>query len=342
MAAKLQTHEQGTGATCAPLITPVGPWVHGVAGILGGSISMALFYPLDFLRTRRHLYKGGGNFSLRSARQILREEGLRGMYSGLTVSMFSYSVAWGLYLLTFRTAQQKLFCFEDKTHSTTENTRSGSSNALRDFLSACVASVITGVVITPMNLLKTRRQLHEMKSYDKPRGVFSGIRSIIKKEGYSSLIRAVGPQILLTGSTTIQVSLYEGMKHGVFLDETHPLLMEVVVASALSKATASAVCNPLEVVRTRLQDVRHRSVKGYNSMWGAFCTIWRTEGFCGLYRGLPVNICRVIPTTVMTVVVYEEVILALSSSAHWEIKFLLNKTVFDSDLGDWIDISPRE
>ncbi|RNF26619.1 mitochondrial carrier protein [Trypanosoma conorhini] len=256
--------------------------------------------------------------------------------------MFAYGVAWGLYLLTFRAAQQKLFNSENKTASATGNSQSSSGKTLRDFLSACVAAVITGIVITPLNLLKTRRQLYEMDTYGKPRGVFGGIRNIVKREGFSSLLRALGPQILLTGGTTIQVSLYETLKRGFFQDETHPSFIEVVAASAASKAAASAICNPLEVVRTRLQDLHHRSLKGYDSMWGAFSTIWRTEGIRGLYRGLHVNLCRVIPTTVATVVLYEEFLLAFSSFDHWKINFPLTEASFDIDPGDWIDTSPME
>ncbi|KAH9601746.1 Mitochondrial substrate/solute carrier [Trypanosoma melophagium] len=293
---------------------PVGPLMHGAAGMLGGCISTALFYPLDFLRTRTHTYKGGNLFPLQSARQIIKEEGITGMYRGITVSIFSHSLGWGMYLMAFRTAQQKLFG-PIKTENgiigtlASENTYKGS--AICDFLSACIAAVITGTIVTPFHIIKTRRQLYDVRSYHKPRGFFSSLKAMVSGEGLSSLFRGVGPQILLTGSTTIQVTLYEGIKREIFSDNNNPSTAEVAIASAISKATASTICNPLEVVRTRLQDKRNRSLVEYRSMSSALCTIWHTEGVLGLYRGLPVNICRVIPSTVMAFILYEKCLSAL-------------------------------
>ncbi|ORC92130.1 putative mitochondrial carrier protein [Trypanosoma theileri] len=301
---------------------PIGPLMHGAAGVLGGSIATAIFYPLDFLRTRMHTYRGGNTYPLRSARQIIREEGLTGVYRGITVSIISHSLGWGMYLMTFRTAQQKFFGPLEKNlikNDTLSDKDTHKGSATCDFMSACVASIITGTMITPLNMIKTRRQLYDVRTYHKPRGFFSGLKAIVTTEGLSTLFRGVGPQILLTGSTTIQVTLYEGIKREIFSDNNNPTSLEVALASAVSKATASTICNPLEVVRTRLQDKRNRSLFEYRSMSAALCTIWRTEGVLGLYRGLPVNICRVIPSTVMAFVLYEKclaAVVALNSMAR--------------------------
>ncbi|KEG12360.1 putative mitochondrial carrier protein [Trypanosoma grayi] len=315
MAAPQRSHDGQQLAAAKRVEEPVGPLVHGAAGILGGCTSTALFYPLDFLRTRMHIYKGGNTFPLRSARQIVQEEGVRGMYRGITVAMVTHSIGWGLYLTAFRAAQQRLQSIEEGVKTpliaTEGGTNSSGGSATRDFLSACFAAVVTGTIITPLNLLKTRRQLYDVKHYHKPRGFIGGVKAIVKKEGLLSLLRGVGPQILLTGSTTIQVTLYEGIKREAFKDSENPSTMEVALASALSKAAASTICNPLEVVRTRLQDKRNQPLQEYSSMGAAFRTIWRTEGMLGLYRGLPVNICRVVPTTVMAFVLYEKFLAAM-------------------------------
>lgn len=48
------------------------PWMHGMAGVLGGAIAMSMFYPLDFLRTRMHtLHQGSRARPLRSASEII-------------------------------------------------------------------------------------------------------------------------------------------------------------------------------------------------------------------------------------------------------------------------------
>lgn len=319
---------------------PVTPWVHGLAGVVGSSISMALFYPLDFFRTRMHVHKDGNRHPLRSAKEILRAEGVRGVYRGVTLAVVSYSLAWGSYLLTFRMAQQNLFPAKQETMASLTDKGDISRNVMRDFFSACVASLITGSLVTPFYFLKTRRQLHDMGKYGEPRDIVTGLKAHVKREGFLSLMRGVGPQILLTGSTTVQVTLYEELKRKTFKDSENPSFMEVAFASAVSRATASTICNPLEVVRTRLQDKRSCFLREYSSMWTAFCTIWRTEGVSGLYRGLPVNICRVIPTTVMTVVIYEKFILAALALSAMEKSFPRIEVEAVNDLDTWMGASP--
>lgn len=299
------------------------PWMHGAAGILGGSLAMITFYPLDFLRTRMHtLHQGSRTLPLRSAGEIVRQEGLRGMYRGITVSVLSHSLGWGAYLLTFRSAQdniEKLMEQHDaKVREAAADVRNcftfdryvGASS--RDFAAACVAATVTGAMITPLHVIKTRRQL-----CDRVHGGgmdADSLRGIVRNEGWRSMFRGLGPQILLTGNTTVQVTIYEWFRRNTFTNPEDPSSLQVAVASAISKAVACALFNPLEVVRTRLQDQRNRMNSGYRGMAAGLHTIWRTEGLAGMYRGLPVNILRVIPSTVMAFVLYEKCLWLIRSS----------------------------
>lgn len=271
---------------------PPVPWMHGAAGITSGALSMTLFYPLDFLRTRLHTYDGTNKGALRGVQQIIREEGFRGMYRGVKVAVGSHSVGWGMYLTFFRTAQGNIAAVR------------GRQSSLGDFLAACIAATFTSVAVTPLNLLKTRTQLHDSQKRP-PKGIFRGLKFIIQSEGWRSLFRGVGPQLLLSSHTTIQVALYECIKREVF-DQQDLTIVGVAVASAVSKSVASAFCNPLEVCRTRLQDKANLGKVGYTSMKNGFSTIWRNEGVRGLYRGLGMNICRVVPTTVIAFILYEK------------------------------------
>ncbi|KPA86378.1 putative mitochondrial mitochondrial carrier protein [Leptomonas pyrrhocoris] len=294
------------------------PWMHGAAGVLGGSAAMMLFYPLDFLRTRMHtLHQGSRTMPLRSAGEIVRQEGLRGMYKGIGVSVVSHSLGWGLYLLTFRSAQQHVTELLGDRLSNSVLEASG-----RDFLSACIAATITGTVITPLHVLKTRRQLFDGQrmvngkpAQPLPSGL-GGVRAIVQREGWTAMFRGLGPQIVLTSNTTIQVTIYEWFRRNCFTNHEDPSPLQVALASAFSKAVACCVFNPLEVVRTRLQDQRNHGSREYASMWVGLQTIWRSEGLLGMYRGLPVNVARVIPSTVMAFVLYEKCLWAIRTTSQ--------------------------
>ena len=275
---------------------PPVPWMHGFAGILGGSISMTLFYPLDILRTRMHTYDDRKRHKpLDDLRSLWKQEGMKGMYKGVKVAVVAHSVGWGLYLTFFRFVQQNIAAANGGTHT-----------SMGDFAAACCAATATATMVTPLNLVKTRTQLAKGVIPDSERGFGKTLRRVVAQEGWRSLFRGVGPQILLASHTTIQVALYEFLKRRLWGDHAEAPMMGVACASGFSKAIAATVCNPLEVVRTRLQDKANREKPEYRSMKHAFRHIWQNEGMSGLYRGIGVNVCRVVPTTVVAFVCYEK------------------------------------
>lgn len=301
------------------LDSPPVPWMHGAAGVMGGAFSMTLFYPLDLIRTRLHAAQTSRTRDgLRSIHAMVKENGVKSLFQGVRVAVLAHSIGWGTYLTLFRTVQQAL-------------ARQYGSNSLGDFVAACAAAVTTAILVTPLNVLKTRAQL-KSKSPDaasaaplaagtkianphtsgidgksKKSGVFRALRNIVKHEGAAGLFRGAGPQILLSMHTTIQVGLYEVIKRHMGWDHQNspPPALGIAWASAASKAFASAVCNPLEVCRTRLQDRKNVNDPAYASMGTCFRTIYRNDGVKGLYRGVFVNVCRVVPTTVVAFVAYE-------------------------------------
>lgn len=269
---------------------------------MGGSLAMIAFYPLDFLRTRMHIQQQGSSRhvdSLRSARDIIQQDGFRGVYKGMSVSVLSHSLGWGAYLLFFRSAQSSM-----EKHLGTKDA------STKDFASACVAAMFTGALVTPLHVIKTRRQLHDKRYVANNPEELASFRSIIERDGAKALFRGIGPQILLTGNTTIQVTLYEWMRRRFWHPED-PNPWQVAVASGVSKVVSCVLFNPLEVVRTRLQARSNQHSPEYRSMSAGLHHIWQTEGLRGMYRGLPVSVIRVVPSTMVAFVLYEKFLLLL-------------------------------
>jgi len=273
---------------------------------------MTIFYPLDLIRTRLQSQDGTRRTQLRSVSSIVREEGIGGLYRGVGMAVAAHSIGWGIYLSLFRLAQDRARKLRGRDSTT------------GDFFSACFAAVTTSTIVTPMNLIKTRTQLHD-DATRRHQTLLGGMTSVIRKDGVRSLFRGLGPQILLSGHTTIQVALYECIKRRVWGDHTSSdiPMTYVSVASALSKSVAVVVCNPLEVCRTRMQDHRHahqmaalrggKMSLGFATTFSLMRHIYSTEGLRGMYRGSLVNVLRVIPTTVVAFIAYEKCLQALRS-----------------------------
>ena len=116
---------------------PPVPWMHGAAGILGGSISMTLFYPLDMLRTRMHIIEDNQKRkTIDAVRTVIKQEGVKGLYRGVKVAVAAHSLGWGLYLTLFRCVQQNIEAIR------------GEPSTLGDFIGATCAATMTAT-LTP-------------------------------------------------------------------------------------------------------------------------------------------------------------------------------------------------
>lgn len=77
---------------------------------------------------------------------------------------------------------------------------------------------------------------------------------------------------------------------------------ELLIASGLSKMTASLLTYPHEVLRSRMMNSRSSIPL---SLTGTAKQILRTEGFLGMYNGLGVTLVRVVPNCCITFLSYE-------------------------------------
>jgi len=107
--------------------------------------------------------------------------------------------------------------------------------------------------------------------------------------------------ILGLSHVAVQFPVYEKLKKRFRGDKRHESAADLLLASSLSKMTASLLTYPHEVVRSRMMDARAVNV-GFIST----CRyIFVKEGFLGFYAGLPVSLIRVLPNTCVTFLTYE-------------------------------------
>ncbi|KAL0110211.1 hypothetical protein PUN28_013687 [Cardiocondyla obscurior] len=286
-----------------------------VAGISGGVVSTLMLHPLDLIKIRFAVSDGHTNTApryngLRSAiAQIVKTEGVRGLYRGVTPNILGSGSSWGFYFFFYNTI---------KTSIQGGNSKKPLGPSMHMF-AAADAGVLTLLMTNPIWVVKTRLclqyaddvNLAESKRY---RGMIDALKKIYKTEGIRGLYKGLVPGLFGVSHGAIQFMAYEEMKNKYYNYLNVPIdtklsTTEYIVFAAMSKLIAAASTYPYQVVRARLQDHHH----DYRGTWHCIQCTWRYEGWRGFYKGLSANLIRVTPATVVTFVVYENMLHYLQS-----------------------------
>lgn len=181
--------------------------------------------------------------------------------------------------------------------------------------SAVAAGAISDVICNPMFVVRTRLQteaVHHLVWQKQhvgrmrpPKSTIAQIvRQLYAEGGLPIFWRGMTANLLGLTHVAVQFPVYERLKtklrqrqHKLVGQETAG---DLLLASGLSKVTASLLTYPHEVIRSRMMDAR-TSV----TIVGTIRRLYATEGLTGFYMGLPISLIRVIPNTMLTFLVYE-------------------------------------
>ncbi|SCW04549.1 LAFE_0H15984g1_1 [Lachancea fermentati] len=170
-------------------------------------------------------------------------------------------------------------------------------------LAACIAVTVTN----PIELVKIRMQLQGEMSANAQRiykNPVQAIGVIFKNEGIRGLQKGLSCayiyQICLNGS---RLGFYEPMRsvlNKTFFPDKDPHTVQNVAVNVVSGATSgiigAIIGSPLFLVKTRMQSYSQSIQIGqqthYTSAWNGLSTIFRKEGFKGLFRGVDAAILR--------------------------------------------------
>jgi len=284
---------------------------HLVAGVGGGLVSTLLLHPLDLLKIRLAVHDGqAGNTrpsysNLRVAvRQIVGEAGLRGLYAGVTPNLVGAGSAWGLYFFFYNAFKSWL--------GGPHGSEKGQLGASSHLMAASGSGVATLALTNPIWVVKTRLILQQSSDLASPhyyRGLTHALSSIWRSEGLRGLYSGFTPGLLGVSHGAIQFCAYEELKRlssrwqGLQACDRKLSSLEYLSCAAASKLVAASLTYPYQVVRARLQDLG--SSGKYSSARHCVTRVWRGEGLRGFYKGLSPNLLRVVPATMITFLVYE-------------------------------------
>jgi hypothetical protein len=251
--------------------------------------------------------------------RILAEEGPRGLYRGLTPTLFALLPNWAVYFTTYEALKR----------AAAERVRpEWAASPGVHMAAAAGAGAATMLVTNPLWVVKTRLQTQHMGLVmgraGAPRALYRGtgdaLLRIAREEGLAGLYSGLGPSLLGVMHVVIQFPLYEELKRrlgaaaaarraaapgGAAATDAHGGELGMgglVAASAASKMVASTATYPHEVVRARMHVAGTGAFRGL----GATCArVLAEDGVAGFYRGCVTNLVRTTPAAAVTFTSFE-------------------------------------
>lgn len=315
-----------------------------LSGAASGFLAGVVVCPLDVVKTRlqakgaatiiqgRQRYHGFiGEF-----RNIIAEEGFRGLYRGLVPITIGYLPTWTIYFTIYEKAKGFYPQFMDKNFGL-------NIDSLNHFCAALTAGLASSIAVNPIWVVKTRLMTQVAKPKDSInkkqhyyKGTFDAFKTMYREEGFRVFYSGLVPSLFGLLHVGIHFPVYEKLKHltgcnvattsshsqfednnnsssnsaaaaeGIdFTNGPSHLLWRLIFASSLAKMIASTITYPHEILRTRMQIRTKQNCIDQDGIIKAISKIYRKEGWKGFYAGYVVNLARTVPASAITLVSFE-------------------------------------
>ncbi|GAA5901530.1 uncharacterized protein JCM6883_000245 [Sporobolomyces salmoneus] len=305
-------------------------WFKGAESMLAGAgaglVTSVVTCPLDVIKTKLQaggaVKEGKGRTSglIGTFTQIWTHDGFRGLYRGLGPTIIGYLPTWAIYFFVYDQVKGRLSRIR------------GSDDAISHITAAMTAGASGTILTNPLWVVKTRFMTQRPNSSD-PRYRHTGdaLVRIYREEGPKAFYRGMLPSLFGVAHVAVQFPLYEQFKTFYRPPDGSDIPSSTILfCSSVSKMIASVATYPHEVLRTRLQIQKnhlqsqsqssksHLEPALFEGLLPTFRRILGEEGVKGFYRGMGVNLLRTVPSSAVTLLVYEKIMQTLLRRTHPE------------------------
>lgn len=309
-----------------PSVTLSPSIVESAAGFTAGVVSTLAVHPFDVIKTRLQIEqhsqsRRGGTLRIiqqiageavygpHPDRPIIGRKGwgkeqagiARAFYRGLMPNMLGNSISWGLYFMWYGNIKELV--------RATRHTSTGdeSLTSFDYFLASGSSGILTAVFTNPIWVIKTRMLSTARNAPGAYTSIAHGTMALYRAEGLKGFYRGLLPSLFGVSHGAIQFMAYEQLKNHWALSRKGGkeglTNLDYLSLSAASKMFAGSITYPYQVVRARLQT--YEAATKYKGTRDVITQVFRNEGVRGFYKGLAPNIVRVLPSTCVTFLVYE-------------------------------------
>ncbi|QIW98171.1 hypothetical protein AMS68_003689 [Peltaster fructicola] len=293
-------------------------------GSLAGMMGKVVEYPFDTVKVRLqsqpdHLplaYTG----PLDCFKKSLQQDGIRGLFRGLSAPMIGAAAETASLFFTYRIAQELLRSTVYKGHPTDEKL------PLPVLAGAgALSGAFTSFILTPIELVKCRMQVPMQSSVDPTLGPKLGLTSntirpmvvisdVYRNDGIAgfwrgqlgTLLRETGGSAAWFGSYELLTATFKKRAQSNRQDATDLPIWQQMSAGAAAGVSYNFLFYPADTIKSKMQ-TGELGISGSNrqTFVGTAKMLWRSHGLSGLYRGCGITMARAAPSSALIFTVYE-------------------------------------
>lgn len=292
-------------------------------GSIAGTLGKVVEYPFDTVKVR--LQSQPDHLPLRYAgpldcfRQSIRQDGVRGLYRGVSAPLLGAAAETSCLFFSYRVAQDVIRVFSGQT----KDKKADDKLPLSQLITAgAMSGAVTSLILTPIELVKCRMQVPLTSSMDPTlrnatTGPLAVIGDVYRREGLAGFWRGqLGTLLRETGGGAAWFGCYETFslffrqRAQAATGEKDPTLP--IWQSMLAGAGAGLGYNfsfyPADTIKSKMQTGDLASIGatgGKQSFMGVGRALYRTHGLAGLYRGCGITLLRSAPSSALIFTIYE-------------------------------------
>lgn len=276
---------------------------HFGLGSVAGAFGAFVVYPIDLVKTRmqnqrsqrvgERLYKN----SIDCARKVIRNEGFRGLYSGVLPQLIGVAPEKAIKLTVNDLVRER---YTDK--------RTGNIWWPYELLAGGSAGACQVIFTNPLEIVKIRLQVQgevAKTMSDAPRR--SAIW-IMRNLGLVGLYKGASACLLRdVPFSAIYFPAYNHLKRDYFGEGPGKKLgiLQLLMSGAIAGMPSAYLTTPCDVIKTRLQVEARKGETRYQGLRHCAATIYREEGFRAFFKGGPARVLRSSPQFAFTLAAYE-------------------------------------
>lgn len=277
---------------------PLKPYVFGG---FSGMTATSIIQPIDTVKVRIQIAGEGSSGASTSplviAKNMLKQEGIRSFYKGLDSALFRQA--------TYGTARigiyRSLFNWRMKKHGEVPIHEKTFIGIFSGFLAALIGNPSDVALVRFQSDFTLPKE--ERRNY---KNVFDAFGRIIKEEGILKLWRGSAPAVARAMSLNVgQLVSFDEFKDIVTEIRGQWDMLSRIYTVMLSGVVCATLSLPADNLKTKLQKMKAKKdgTFPYTGMLDCLVKSVKSEGILGLWVGLPTYIFRVLPHSVVVLLI---------------------------------------